>query len=193
MFTINKPSNEYIRQFLVTQGKCPFSYDAVGMTRSAPPVGYVEDHNRIELGRGEATWQCAVAAVQRWEMFHLGWVQICWPHAPIVVGTTVGILARVPGCWSLNACRIAYLVDEEGPLCRYGFGYGTLPEHAERGEERFTVEWNRADDTVWYDVRAFSQPQQLLAKLSYPFARLLQKRFARDSKRAMLRASMNRR
>jgi uncharacterized protein (UPF0548 family) len=26
---------------------------------------------------------------------------------------------------------------------RFGFAYGTLAQHAESGEERFTVEWNR--------------------------------------------------
>lgn len=34
----------------------------------------------------------------------------------------------------------------------------------------------------------FSLPQQLLARLGYPFARRLQKCFARDSAAAMLRA-----
>jgi len=40
---------------------------------------------------------------------------------------------------------------------------------------------------VWYDILAFYRPQQLLAQLGYPFARRLQKRFARDSAAAMLR------
>lgn len=79
-------------------------------------------------------------------------------------------------------------MDEEGPVKRFGFAYGTLSEHAESGEERFTVEWHEQDDAVWYDILAFSRPQQLLARLGYPFARRLQKRFARDSAAAMLRA-----
>ncbi len=193
MFLFRKPNNSYIRLFLTQQAEQPFSYDMIGMTRGAPPHGYIEDHNRIQLGASEETWAHAVAAVRRWEMFNLGWVHLCWPDAPITVGTTVGILVRFPGCWSLNACRITYLVDEHGPVRRYGFGYGTLPEHAERGEERFTVEWHRDNDAVWYDIRAFSQPQQMLAKIGYPFARLFQKRFARDSKQAMLQAIMSNR
>src|SRR5262249_800616 len=64
----------------------------------------------------------------------------------------------------------------------------TLPEHAESGEERFTVEWHEADAAVWYDILAFSRPQQLLARCGYPIARRLQKRFARDSAAAMQRA-----
>ena len=69
---------------------------------------------------------------------------------------------------------------------KYGFAYGTLPDHGERGEERFTVEFN-SDQSVWYDLYAFSQPSTL-ARLAYPFTRILQKRFATDSKAAMERA-----
>jgi uncharacterized protein (UPF0548 family) len=71
---------------------------------------------------------------------------------------------------------------------RFGFAYGTLAEHAESGEERFTVEWDRDEDTVWYDILAFSRPRNSLARLGYPLSRLLQKRFAKDSKAAMLEA-----
>jgi len=80
-------------------------------------------------------------------------------------------------------------VDEEGTVKRFGFAYGTLAEHAESGEERFSIEWNRADDTVWYDIRAFSRPRQMLARLmGYPLSPSLQKRFAEGSKAAMLRS-----
>src|SRR5262249_51861973 len=81
-----------------------------------------------------------------------------------------------------------YVVDDEGPVQRFGFAYGTLPGHAESGEERFTVEGHEQDDAVWYDILAFSRPQQLLARWGYPFARRLQKRFARDAAAAMRRA-----
>ena len=72
---------------------------------------------------------------------------------------------------------------------RFGFGYRTLPGHAECGEERFSVEWNREDGCVYCDVFAFSRPKHPLTWLGYPFARALQRRFARDSKRVMLVAA----
>ena len=93
--------------------------------------------------------------------------------------------ARHLGFWSLNTARIVYRIEETDDVERFGFGYGTLPGHAERGEERFSVEWNREDGSVYYDVFAFSRPKHPLAWLGYPFARLLQRRFAGDSKRAM--------
>jgi uncharacterized protein (UPF0548 family) len=79
-------------------------------------------------------------------------------------------------------------VDEAGPVARFGFAYGTLPGHAESGEERFLVEWDRTDDAVRYDVLAFSRSRHPLARLSYPLTCRTQRRFARDSAVAMLRA-----
>jgi uncharacterized protein (UPF0548 family) len=100
----------------------------------------------------------------------------------------VAVVARLFGLWWLNACRIVYVVDEQGPVQRFGFAYGTLPGHAESGEERFTVEWREAAGAVWYDIQAFSRPRQVLARLGYPLARRLQRRFARGSAAAMRRA-----
>jgi uncharacterized protein (UPF0548 family) len=97
-------------------------------------------------------------------------------------------VARICGVWWLNACRIVYVIDETGPVQRFGFAYGTLPDHAETGEERFMIEWDRADDSVWYDILAFSRPRHWLARLGYPFSRLVQRRFARRSAEAMQRA-----
>ncbi len=187
MLLLRTPNQEVIRRFLSGQADQPFSYSEVGASRNAPPPGYTVDHNRIELGRGAEIFARAVEALRRWEMFNLGWVQLYWPDAPVAVGTDVAVLARHLGFYSLNACRVVYVVDDDGPLRRYGFAYGTLPNHAEQGEERFTIEW-QSDDSVWYDILALSRPNQLLAKVGYPMTRLLQKRFAEDSKRAMMRA-----
>jgi uncharacterized protein (UPF0548 family) len=122
-------------------------------------------------------------------MFSMPWVNLHWQSAPIVVGTDVAVSVHHFGFYSLNACRIVYLVDEEGTAKRFGFAYGTLAEHPESGEERFTIEWNRADDTIWYDILAFSRPRQMLARLGYPLSRSLQKRFAEGSKAAMINAA----
>ena len=149
--------------------------------------GYVVDHNRIRLGMGEETFVRAVEALRGWRMFDVGWVRVCWPGTPVETGSTVAVLGSHYGFWSLNACRIVYLVEEANGVRRSGFAYGTLPEHAEAGEERFTIEWN-PDDEVWYDLYAFSKPNNALARIGKPFARGLQRRFARGSLRAMKQA-----
>ena len=78
------------------------------------------------------------------------------------------VLAHRIGLFWLNACRIVYLIDEDGPTKRFGFAYGTLTEHAESGEERFLVGWNRETDAVSYELLAFSRPNQFLSRVGYP-------------------------
>jgi uncharacterized protein (UPF0548 family) len=188
MPSLRKPSTERLRDFLAAQANLDFTYSAVGATATVPPVGYVVDRTRIKLGEGARVFAAAQAALERWEHFRLGWVE-AWPsETPIQVGQVAAVIARLFRLSWLNACRIVYVVDEEGPVKRFGFAYGTLPKHAESGEERFTVEWHEEDDSVCYDILAFSRPQQLLARLGYPLVRRLQKRFARHSASAMLRA-----
>ena len=189
MFLAGKPSEDYVQRFVAAQSSLPFSYKEVGATRSGvAPAGYTVDHNRVRLGTGEETFEAAARAVREWKMFDLGWVQILWSEAPIEIGTTVGVLAGHFGFWSLNAARIVYTVDDDGPVRRYGFAYGTLPEHVEDGEERFTVEWNREDNSVWYDLFSFARGSSSLIKAGYPVRRSMQRRFGRDSKEAMVRA-----
>ena len=190
MFLFRKPSEDYVRRFISSQRDRPFSYGEVGASREgAPPKGYMVDRYRAKLGEGSKAYERAVEALRAWRQFDLGWVRLFPPDAPIEAGTTVGVLARHYGFWSLNTARIVYLVEESGEVERFGFGYGTLPGHGERGEERFSVEWRREDGSVHYDVLAFSRPKHPLAWLGYPFVRLLQRRCARDSKRAMVRAA----
>lgn len=183
MLTLTRPTEQRIRQFIEQQGALPFTYPDVGATRhDTPPVKYAIDRNEVQLGMGAETFNRAKAAVTRWEMFNMPWVTLCYPNAPIQAGITVALLARALNIYFLNACRIVYVIDEPR---RFGFAYGTLPAHIERGEERFLVEW-REDDTVWYTIIAYSKPQMLLAKMGYPYVRMRQKAFARASKAAMV-------
>ena len=192
MFLFDEPSSQRIARFLDAQRDAPFSYDEVGATRegSKAPAGYAVDHNRTRLGRGAETFERAVAALYAWRMFNIGWAKLVPANPPVEAGTTVAVLAKHYGFHSLNPCRISYTIQEdEVGLARRGFAYGTLPEHGERGEERFTVEWRREDDSVFYDLYALSRPNHPIAWLGYPLARRLQRRFARDSLQAMIRAT----
>jgi uncharacterized protein (UPF0548 family) len=188
MLSLRRPSLGRLQGFLASQSKVGLTYSHVGATAAVPPPGSVVDRTRIKLGEGASSFAAAKAALERWEQFRLGWVEAWSPNTPIKEGQVVAVIARIFGPWWLNARRIVYVVDDQGPIKRFGFAYGTLPEHAESGEERFTVEWHADDDAVWYDILAFSRPHQLLARLFYPLVRRLQKRFARDSAAAMLRA-----
>jgi len=187
MFLLHRPSDQEIREVLARQKDQSVSYNGIAFQARDVIPGFNIDHNRTKLGEGPKVFSKAVDAIKRWEMFNIGWLTLCWPDAAIEPGSMVAVLARHLGFWSLNACRIVSVIDEDVPDRRYGFVYGTLPEHSECGEERFTVEWRRKDDLVWYDILAYSRPNQLLVKLGYPIARSLQKRFVRDSMAAMVR------
>ena len=188
MLSFRKPSVEAMRRFLAAQAKLPFTYEAVGATAETPPAGYVVDRTRIKLGEGEAVFQSSIAALRRWEQFRLGWVEAWSPDTPIQPGAVVAVMGRAICLWWLNACRIVYVVDDSGPISSFGFAYGTLPGHVESGEERFLIEWNRADNSVWYDILAFSRPNHFLTRLGYPLVRRTQKRFGRASAASMLQA-----
>lgn len=181
MLSFRKPTANTIRDFLTAQSKLDFTYPSVGSTAGTPPVGYVVDRTRVKIGEGEEAFRATKDAFARWEQFRLGWVELAPADTPIRVGSCVAVTARVLGVWWSNACRIVYTVDETGPVCRFGFAYGTLPGHAESGEERFLIEWDRTENAVWYDIIAFSRPKHLLVRLGYPLTRRMQKRFARDS------------
>jgi uncharacterized protein (UPF0548 family) len=185
MLLFRKPSPATIRDFLAAQAKLDLTYTAVGATAAVTPPGYTVDRTRIRLGEGEKVFQEAKAALQRWEHFRLGWVEAWPPETPVQAGQVVAVVARTFSLWWLNACRILYVEDEAE---KFGFAYGTLPDHAESGEERFQIEWDRRDGSVWYDIVAFSRPRHFLARLGYPFTRIIQKRFARDSAAAMGKA-----
>jgi uncharacterized protein (UPF0548 family) len=177
-----RPGAARVSRYLDEQRGLPVTYGAVGATNGgAAPAGFVLDHNRQRLGRGEAVFARACEDLRRWRMFPAPWTVIEPEGAPIAKDEVIAVIIHVLGLWWMNAARIVYVIDEPR---RFGFAYGTLPGHVERGEERFLVEWLENDE-VWYDLRAFSRPRYWMVRLGKPIARRLQRRFARASKAAM--------
>lgn len=185
MVTIQRPTTAQIQRFLQKQSDRSFSYPQVHFTQDEATVpGYNNDQSRVMLGKGQAVYDAACEALRNWQMFPGNWAWIEPSSAPIQTGQNLVMVANFFGLHWLNACRIVYTLDGSGPDRRYGFAYGTLPDHVETGEERFSVEW-LADDTVWYDLKAFSHPRLWLVWLAYPVARSLQRRFVRESLQQM--------
>ena len=188
MWHVRRPTLAQIEAYRAAQQALPFTYPSVGATREGGPTprGFDRDRNRQRLGVGEATFRAARAAIRAWRMFPRPLATIEPPGIPIAEGETAVVVVRLFGLWFVNSARIVYVIDEPR---RFGFAYGTLPGHAERGEERFLVEW-LDDDSVWYDLDALSKPHYWAAQLAYPLTRRIQRRFARLSKAAMARAVM---
>jgi uncharacterized protein (UPF0548 family) len=186
MWQVRRPTPAQLQAFRAAQQRLPFSYPCVGATRDGGPTprGFDRDRNRQRLGTGEAVFHAARSAVRAWRMFPPPLATIEPAGIPIVEGETAVVVVRLFGVWFINSARIVYVIDEPR---RFGFAYGTLPGHAERGEERFLVEWLN-DDSVWYDLDAVSRPRYWAAQLAYPLTRRIQRRFARRSKSAMVQA-----
>ncbi len=188
MFTLFEPSEKVIENFLAAQRDLPFSYAEVGASQDEIPSLYPINHRRVQIGNGADVFASAKNAIQNWTMYRLEWTRIYPDSVPIAVGAVVCIVVNHHLCWSINPCRIVYILEQTDKVERYGFAFGTLPGHSEKGEERFLVEWNRADDSVWYELLAFARPHHILARIGFPFVPLFQKKFARDSGRAMFEA-----
>lgn len=186
MISFKEATEKTVRLFLRNQQGCIPSYPEVGASRSSlSPPGYSILSDRIKLGTGVLTFEKAKSAIQKWKMFDFSWIKLFWPNTPIEEGRDVAILVRVCGLYFLNACRIVYVIDTDGPTKRFGFAYGTLPGHVESGEERFLVEWNKDDDSVWYEVYSFSRPSRFCYQIATPYLRKLQKHFILHSLRAI--------
>ena len=181
--SILKPTHQKTDQFLQLERQRSLTYDAVGCTRDwtddhPPDVrGFINDRRRQKLGEGSKTLNRARQAIKMWKMFPADWTEVVRTTEQPLPDQTVAVLIRACGCWWLNSARIIYVIDEPS---RYGFAYGTLPGHAEIGEERFLVERDVRGD-IWYDLRAISRPRTWLARAGYPLVRRLQRQFGIES------------
>ena len=189
MFLLRRPTSEDVDAFIRASAGLPLSYGPIGLARGVTR-GFRVDESVTLIGSGERAFERASAALARWQHFELGWLHLYPSGAPTQVGTTVAVCINHFGFWSLNGCRIVYSIEDAEPRST-GFAYGTLSNHAERGEELFTVTLH-PDGRVTYTIRAASRPRHPLAVAGTPLTRRLQARFRRDSTRAMAKATSGR-
>jgi uncharacterized protein (UPF0548 family) len=161
-------------QFLASRLTAPLSYPEVGASLGELPPGYRHDTRVVWLGVGDAAFARAGRGLEEWEAHHRAGVVVHPSDVPIVAGTTVALAVPLFGVHALAACRIVAVVREAN---RFGFSYGTITGHPERGEEAFIIE--RDGDTVRFRITAFSKPADPLARIGAPVARLVQQRVTR--------------
>jgi uncharacterized protein (UPF0548 family) len=192
MFLARRPTGHVIDRFLLESQDLPLSYGPVGIV-GAPTAGRHFDELTVAVGRGQADFERARAALLAWKHFDIGWVETFPQHAPVADGTVVAVLIRHLGFWSLNGCRVLYSVATPDDVARFGFAYGTLTNHAESGEELFEVFVDPQTEDVVYRIRAVSSPQAMLARIGQPIVRVLQRRFREHSAATMKRATRSNR
>lgn len=149
------------------------TYPEVGATRAPTlPPGYRHDRYERVLGHSPDTLAVATAGLRAWAAHRGAGVQVEPVDAPLQVGTSVVLLLPLGLVRGVAACRVIYVIDEPD---RFGFAYGTLPGHPERGEEAFIVRRGGAGAVV-FEITAFSRPAELLSRLGSPVARRIQTR-----------------
>lgn len=186
MFVLMRPSPRTIERFLRESQDLPLSYSSPGILGKR--TGRRIDEVREVIGRGQADFEAARQALASWKQFDIGWVSSFPRNAPVAVNTVVAVLIRHLGFWSLNGCRVVYHTPPSDGRDSFGYAYGTLPNHAEGGEELFEIERDARTEEVTYRIVATSWPQAMLAVAGQPIVRILQARFRRDSAAAMARA-----
>jgi uncharacterized protein (UPF0548 family) len=172
MISLRAPSRGQLGDVLERLRAAAVTYAEVGATRAAPPAGYHHLRRRVRLGDGPAAFAAAVAAVRTWELHRRSGLVVAASSGSVEPDAVVALGLRVGPVWVLAPCRVVWVADEPD---RWGFAYGTLPGHPERGEEAFVVERD-ADGTVWLAVTAFSRPAWPLARVLAPVARQRQRR-----------------
>jgi uncharacterized protein (UPF0548 family) len=187
MFLARRPSQSEIEEFIARSRDLPLSYHPIGIAKESPH-GFKVDEASGVIGHGEQAFESAKIALAEWRHFDLGWVELFPRGAAIETGDVVAVLVRHLGFWSLNGCRVVYTLGERRTGSVFGFAYGTLTDHAEMGEEIFEGSLAPLSGEVVFRIRAVSRPHAALARIGYPFTRMLQARFRRDSIAALRRA-----
>ena len=116
MFVIARPQPLQLDRILERARRLPLSYDPVGLATIRGPQGFRVAENRALIGHGADVFARAVTALQQWRHYELGWVSLYPRNAQVVPGTNVLIVARHLGFWSINACRVVYLLGDGGRL-----------------------------------------------------------------------------
>jgi uncharacterized protein (UPF0548 family) len=146
----------------------PLTYAEVGATAGPLPAGYHHVQKSAAIGRGRRRFEEAAEKGMRWGMLRGAGLRVDATSEVAAVGAEVIVhLGPVQA-----PCRVVYVVDEPD---RRGFAYGTLPGHAESGEERFVVRYDPATDEVYAEVVAFSRHATWWSRLGSPVTSVAQR------------------
>ncbi len=166
-----RPGDTQLRALLEAQTDRPLSYLREGITREgSPPPGYRAERKQIELGHGSQTFETAVQYLREWQIHRQAGLRVV-ARTDAEAGSCVVLSLRVAPVYLSLACRVVYTSEESG---RWGFAYGTLEHHVERGEELFVIEQGTGG-RVSFTVTSYSRSGHALTALLGPVARQAQR------------------
>ena len=163
--TIGRVTPEEIGRALDEARAAEVTYDHVGSTLAPDqwPDRSPYIRQRV-LGLGPEDFAAATERLRAWAPQQGIGATVYPPDAPIELGTTIVVELRRGPVAVLVPDRIVAVVDEPQ---RFGFAYGTLPGHAETGEESFLIELTD-EDVVTGTVSVDASPGTLPARLATP-------------------------
>lgn len=185
--SLSRPKGSEITTFTGSLAALPLSYAEQDFACTDQfPAGYDHDRNEQKIGKGQKVYERAKLAIQQYRHFPDRWAFAYGERLP-EKGGDVAVYFHRFGLWWGNGSRVMAVIDEPR---FYGFSYGTLSNHVERGEELFYTRID-ADGRVYYGIQAYSQPRFWGARLLKPYARWQQARFVRDSMTHMKQLAAN--
>lgn len=187
-----RPGPEALGRLLTTAHEGRLSYDHVGSTMTAPvagpAAGPVDDstaptpmtgtspgrvHRRSrDVGSGQQALDRAVVALRSWAC-HAGIGATVFPAAArLVEGETLLVILPAGLVSIVVPNRIVAVVDTP---TTFGFAYGTIDGHQERGEESFVATLGH-DGRVTAEITVDAEPATVLASLGAPIVGWFQHR-----------------
>lgn len=192
--SFRKPKNVAVARCLDSCPHGSFNYDSKYRGKTLEEFELLEDSSlrkdgfeidfvRAKVGTGSRDYRNSLRLINNWAHFQLPWAQVK-KDTTVKVGQKFCVVSKVLFLWTLNPLEILYVRENhltKGDSKNFTFGSGTLKGHFLSGEERFAVEWDPVENSVWYSILAISKPANILAKVSYPLVRHLQAKFRKDS------------
>lgn len=179
---LNRATPEALARVLERVHRLEPTYAPTGVTLEPTPG--MEQH-RVLLGTGERAFRQARAALHSWQTHQSRWLKLSPETEPPHEGQSVLVLLCGAGLCLAFGCRIVRVLDDAR---HFGFAYGSLPGHPERGEELFLVEWH-GDERVTFTQRAVSGPAHWVYRLGRPAGELMRFLGTRQYLRATQRAA----
>jgi len=171
---IGRRSAEELEARLVEACDARPTYEAIGSTHPDRPHGpaYVDSSRKVPTASG--SMDRARHALRTWVAQQGLGAHIAPPDAPVTEGTTLLVVLPAGPIELVAPVRVMWVIDEPD---RFGFGYGTLPGHPERGEESFVAQ--ARDDEITLTVAVDAVPASWAARLAGPVGSAVQRRSVR--------------
>jgi uncharacterized protein (UPF0548 family) len=164
MVGVGRPTAAQLEVRLAEAARAELSYDHVGSTLGSDESGGHSRHGvTLDLGAGEA-FDRGRDGLRRWACHRGIGATVHPPDAPLEIGSTLLVVLQVGPMSVIVPNRVVAVVDE---FDRFGFAYGTLDGHQERGEEAFVVE-RAADGRVRATVTVDAVPAKWAARAGSP-------------------------